>query len=106
MDVPLLAIPERRWECPNCDLKQVTRIAEEHSRFHECKGLKGLTVPMVPLGTKCKTEAIEREDYINGETVTFDADGRPIMRVEVTREDGNDIAVYAPCAGLSGEALS
>jgi hypothetical protein len=30
--------------------------------------------------------------------VQTDGDGRPFMRVEVTRDDGNDVAVLAPCA--------
>lgn len=90
--------PEHRWECPNCDLKEVTHEAEPHTRFHACPGLKGLTAPMVAAGTKCKVEAKEREDYVGTEDVTYDGDNRPIMAVETTREDGNDVAVLAPCA--------
>lgn len=105
MAVPLL-VPERRWECPNCNFKQVTRIAQQHTRFHTCNGLKGLTAPMVPAGTDCQVRAVEREDYVGTEDVTYDGDGRPIMRVETIRPDGsNDVAVMAPCAGVAGEAL-
>jgi hypothetical protein len=93
----LLLKAEQRWECPNCELKQVTHEAQPHTRFHACRGLKGLTAPMVPAGTKCKVEAVEREDYIGSEEVTYDGDNRPIMRVETTRDDGNDVAVFAPC---------
>lgn len=98
MDVPLLAVPERRWECPNCDFTDVTREVEPHTRFHACAGLNGFSAPMVPAGQRCKVEAVEREDYIGGEDVQMDAAGRPIMNVTVTRDDGTDVAVYAPTA--------
>lgn len=94
--------PEHRWECPNCDFTDVTHEAQPHSRMHACRGLKGLTAPMVPAGTRCKVEAKEREEYVGKENLTYDGDGRPIMAVETTREDGNDIAVFAPCAGAGG----
>ena len=97
MSVPLLG-REQRWECPNCPATDVTREAEPHTRFHACAGLKGLTAPMVPAGTRAKVEAIERGDYLNGDHVTRDGDGRPVMAVETTRDDGNDVAVFAPCA--------
>lgn len=97
MAVPLLA-PVRRWECPNCPLEQVTREAEPHTRFHNCPGLAGLSAPMVPAGTRCKVEAVEREDYVGGEDVQYDDNGRPVMSVVTTRDDGNDVAVFAPTA--------
>lgn len=99
--VPILN-NEQRWECPNCDLKDVTHEAQPHTRFHACRGLKGLTAPFVPAGTRCKVEAKEREDYIGSEEVTYDGDNRPIMRVETTREDGSDVAVFAPLARSDG----
>lgn len=101
--VPLLAV-ERRWECPNCDHTDVTRTAEPHTRFHACPGLAGLTAPMVPAGQRCKVQAHEREDYIGAEDVQTDADGRPVMNVTVTRDDGCDVAVYAPTAHTGGTA--
>ena len=94
----LLAAPERRWECPNCDLTQVTREASPHQRFHSCAGLRGgLTAPMVPAGTSCKVTAVEREDYIGRERVQLH-DGRPVMNVTTERDDGQDCAVFAPLA--------
>lgn len=100
-NVPILK-PEQRWECPNCTATDVTHESQPHTRFHECRGLKGLTAPFVPAGTRCKVEAKEREDYIGDEEVTYDGDSRPIMRVETTREDGNDVAVFAPLAKSGG----
>jgi hypothetical protein len=86
------------WGCPNCDLKQVTKESNPHTRFHSCKGLKGITAPMVEAGTKCKVEAVEREDYVGYEDVQMDSDNRPIMAVVTTRDDGQDCAVLAPLA--------
>lgn len=100
-DVILLDPPEHRWECPNCELKQVTHEASPHVRFHACVGLRGLTAPMVPAGMHCKVEAIEREDYVGRELAQTDGEGRPVMAVRTTRDDGTDCAVLAPCATAS-----
>lgn len=104
MEIPILK-PEQRWECPNCTATDVTHESRPHTRFHACRGLKGLTAPYVPAGTHCKVEAVEREDYIKKEHVTLDGENRPIMRVETTRDDGNDVAVFAPCATLDGGVI-
>lgn len=97
MPVPVL-VRESRWECPNCTHTDVTHEAKPHSRMHNCRGLKGLSVPMVPAGTRCKIEAVERGDWVGSEDVTLDGDGRPVMAVVTTRDHGQDCAVYAPCA--------
>lgn len=97
MSVPLL-VPESHWECPNCSVTKVTREAQPHTAFHDCAGLAGLTAPMVAAGTRCKVEAREREDYVGGEDVRYDGNGRPIMSVMTTRDDGQDLVVYAPTA--------
>jgi len=94
----VLAAPERRWACPNCDATDITREAGQHTRFHTCGGLAGLTAPMVPHDQRVKVEAIEREDYIGSEDVRLDDDGRPIMSVLTTRDEGTDLVVYAPTA--------
>lgn len=97
MSVPLLS-PEQRWACPNCTATDVTHEAASHTRFHACPGLRGLTAPMIPAGTRCKVEAVAREDYVGAEMVQTDAGGRPVMAVVTTRDDGIDCAVLAPTA--------
>jgi hypothetical protein len=92
----------RHWECPNCNSKDITHEAQPHTRFHACPGLRGITAPMVPAGTKAKVEAREREDYIGKEMVTLDESRRPIMSVITTRDDGQDVAVLAPTATGKG----
>lgn len=94
----LLDPPVQRWECPNCDLTQVTREQRPHTRFHACRGLRGLTAPMVPAGTRCKVEAVERQDYLGRELAQTCGEGRPVMAVVTTRDDGQDCAVLAPTA--------
>jgi hypothetical protein len=79
----------------------VTHESQPHTRFHNCRGLAGLSAPMVPAGTRCKVEAVERGDYVRDELVQTDSDGRPVMSVVTTRDDGNDVAVYAPTAQLN-----
>lgn len=99
-----LLTPQQRWECPNCTTTDVTREARPHTRFHPCTGLRGLTAPMVPAGTRCKVEAREREDYVGRDLVTCDGEGRPVMSVVTTRDDGQDCAVFAPCATVGAGA--
>ena len=90
--------PTHRWYCPNCPLEQVTYEARPHSRFHICPGLRGLTAPMLPAGTRAKVYARDREDYVGGEIVQTDAYGRPVMSVVTERADGQDAIVFAPTA--------
>lgn len=99
----LLQPPEQHWECPNCDLKDVTREANPHTRFHSCPGLKGITAPMIPEGVRAIVVANEREDYVGNQDVHYDNEGRPIMSVTTIRDDGQDCAVLAPVAGVRGE---
>lgn len=96
-------VPEQRWECPNCAVTHVSREAQPHTPFHTCTGLRGLTAPFVPAGTRCKVEAVERGDWVGKELVQADGDGRPVMAVVTTRDDGQDCAVLAPCATARSE---
>lgn len=85
------------WTCPNCWVEEVT-AAYMPNRFHACPGLHGLTAPMNRPGLKCKVVAEEREEY-QGAEVTHEADnGRVYMAVRRVRDDGDDLAVLAPCA--------
>jgi hypothetical protein len=89
---------EHRWSCPNCNATDLTHETRPHSRFHSCAGLKGLSAPFVTDGVRCKIEAVERDDYLNGDRTQCDGEGRPIMSIVTTRDDGQDCAVLAPCA--------
>ena len=95
---------QQNWQCPNCDETAVT-TGYKPNRFHRCKGLRGLVAPMVLAGTKAKVERREREDYVGREAVQTDIDGRPVMSVVTTRDDGQDCTVYAPCATATTEEI-
>lgn len=69
--------------------------------FHACRGLRGLNAPMVVAGTRCKIEAREREDYIGSACPQVDAEGRPVMSIVTTRDEGQDAAVLAPSARVA-----
>lgn len=88
----------RHWSCPNCGLKDQTADPRLTNRFHTCPKLHGLTAPLVLEGTKAKVEAVERGDYVGSEQVQTDENGRPVMAVKTTRDDGQDVAVFAPTA--------
>lgn len=94
----ILQPPPQKWACPNCTEYAVT--FGQVNRFHACRALAGISVPMVPAGTRAKIEVREREDYIGTEDVQYDGNGRPVMSVVTTRDDGQDCAVYAPTAHI------
>ncbi len=96
-DVPILRA-EHHWVCPMCTATHVTHESLPHTPFHSCRGMRLLTVPFVPDGTNCKMVALERDDYIGRESVQTDAEGRPVMQVVTTRDEGQDCTVYAPSA--------
>lgn len=87
---------EQRWSCPNCTTTAVTRGSSD--RYHPCPGLAGLLAPMVSDGVRAHVRAVVREDYVGGEDVRYDGEGRPVSSVTVEREDGQDCYVYAPTA--------
>ena len=101
MTIPILA-PVQRWYCPNCRAEDVTHEARIHIRYHTCPKLRNLSAPMVPKGTKAKVEVHEREDYIGKGLPRLDENGRPLMNIETTRDEGTDLMVFAPTATLHG----
>lgn len=102
--IPLVR-PVTRWVCPNCKFEDVTHEAQPHSRFHVCPKLRYLTAPLVQVGTAAKVELREREDYVNGENVRLDPERRrPVMSIVTTRDNGQDVAVFAPLASAKGAA--
>lgn len=101
MAVPILQ-NRTSWYCPNCDVTDVTNLAQPHTRYHTCSGLRGISSPLVRVGVRAKVEAVVREDYVGKESVTLDDNRRPIMSVLTTRDDGQDVAVLAPVATGKG----
>lgn len=91
-------VPVREWHCPTCGTDHQTRQAGPHTPFHNCARLGGLSVPFLPVGTAGEHRALPREDYVRGDQVSTDADGRVVMAVTTVRDEGEDRTVYAPCA--------
>lgn len=58
---------------------------------------------MTPFGERVDVTVRVREDYEGDELVTRDADGRPVMAINVERDSGNDLAVFAPAARVETE---
>src|SRR5262245_19515400 len=101
--IPILS-NERRWWCPECLATDITHESRPHTRFHQCPKLRGLTAPMVPVGTMAKMEIREREDYVSEEKVRLDPElGRPVMSIVTTRDYGQDVTVFAPTSVLRSE---
>lgn len=93
-----MILPPTVWVCANgCGTTDRTP-GSVSNRFHSCRALGDITAPLVPAGLACKVEALEREDYVGRDRAQCDADGRPVMSVVTTRDDGQDCLVLAPCA--------
>lgn len=95
---------EFHWTCPNCTFTDITYGVKPHTRFHICKQ-NGLNAPMVQDGVRAKVEVRRPEDYIRNEMVQTDPNGRPIMSVITTRDEGQDCAIYAPTAQATREDM-
>jgi len=105
VSVPVL-VP-RRLVCPaGCgtyaldvlDVERQVPVGGGAATLHRCRNLAGMDVPLVPEGERAEARSLVREDYVGTDEVQYDADGRPIMAVEVVRDDGTDRAVFAPLA--------
>lgn len=57
-----------------------------------------MLAPLLEAHVRAKTVAVERDDYVGQEQVQLDNNGRPVMAVVTTRDDGEDRLVFAPCA--------
>jgi hypothetical protein len=88
------------WSCPNCPTTALLPTPKPgQTHLHTCSGLRGLTAPLIPAGMRAKVEAVEREDYVGHERVQLDPERqRPVMAVHTTRDEGEDVLVFAPTA--------
>lgn len=88
--------------CPNCTVTSVTHLrvlpGQSAQEMHNCAGLAGIVAPMVLDGVRCKVEAVERGDWVRDEMVRYDGNGKAVMAIVTTRDDGYDCAVLAPAA--------
>lgn len=91
----------RYWSCVVCT--EAARTVDDAIPMHRCPGTKGLLTPLVLDGTRAKIQVMEREDYVGDELVQTDGDGRPVMSIVTTRDDGQDCIVFPPSAAAISE---
>lgn len=110
MGAVLLDRPKRRMICASgCQTVQLAHddvdapIGGGAAVLHVCAALGGIVAPLVDERLDCKISTVERGDYIGDEIVQLDTDGRPIMAVVTTRNDGEDRVVLAPQARRIGD---
>lgn len=105
MSVPILT-PEHRWQCPSCGAQKVTHDARPHTPFHPCPKIAGFATPYAQVHGKelagVVHRVVEREDYVNGDKVRTDDNGRAVMAIHTERADGYDTHVFAAPATAAG----
>jgi hypothetical protein len=73
--------------------------ADHRVPMHNCQAAALMSLPMIREGERAHVRLVERDDYVGGEDVRTDAEGRVFMRSEIERADGHvDVWVYAPTA--------
>lgn len=84
--------------CSRCDSTVMLAAGVLDVPMHTCPGLGGMAVPYAPAGESSKVELLERQDYVRGDDVQRDDEGRVWMSAVVTTDSREHVAVYAPCA--------
>lgn len=94
----LLRVPFDEWYCPNgCYCTETTpAMPANASRYHNCPNLHQLSAPLVRVGTDCAVEAVEREDYLNGDQQATGDDGKAYMAVVTKYSDGRQALLAHP----------
>ncbi len=90
-----------RWICTKCPAESYTTELKPHTRYHRCPGMRGLSTPFTEAGVRVKVVAHDREDYVGQDIPQKDQNGRPVMSITVTRDDGEDVYVLAPTSVAS-----
>jgi len=96
--IPILAPHE--YYCPNCGVSSRLPFPKpRQTHMHTCPKLRYLSAPLLPRGMAAKVEIVERGDYVGRETPQLDPDrGRPVQSIVTTRDNGQDVIVFAPVA--------
>jgi hypothetical protein len=95
--IPVLR-PTQHWTCPNCTTEDVTHEARPHTRFHTCRGLRGLTAPLVPAGTNAAAGVASGAGTAHGAAVSL----APVSGVAEGTGTASDATVTASGAAASG----
>ena len=102
---PGAVILRRRWICLGKGCNSAAVTVDGKTPMHPCRSVGGLMVPLVPEGTRGKIESVERGDWVGTEMVQTCGEGRPVMAVITTRDEGQDCTVYAPTATATARDL-
>lgn len=95
------------YACDRCTIRARVASADTRVPMHNCPGRALMSIPLIREGERADVRLVERDDYVNGDDVRKDAEGRVFMRCEVTRADGHtDVWVYCPTAYASASAFS
>jgi hypothetical protein len=89
------------YACSRCDVTAPVANTTAGVPMHPCAGLSGMNVPLAPADRKSKVELFEREDYVGGELVQRDAEGRVWMSARVTTDETEHVVAYAPTAHVT-----
>lgn len=89
------------YACSACDSTVLLAPGVLDVPMHPCVGRGGMAVPYTPAGVRSKVELNTRQDYVGGEDVQRDDEGRVWMSVTVTTDEYEHVAAYAPCAHAS-----
>lgn len=97
----MLLDTRREWWCPNCTVTAVThdvtltKSGAVRTQYHECRGLGGVSAPMLERNERAHVYAVVREDYVGKEKgLRYDAKGRPIMAVHKVTDDTDSCTVF------------
>lgn len=87
------------WQCPSCGRE--TRVDGKYGAVvHRCPKLGGLTTPYVRKGVVAEHRVVLREDHVGDELVQTDDQNRPVQAIVTTRDNGQDVRVFAPAARI------
>lgn len=99
-----LTPPVKEWWCPACKRELRDRDPRTRVPMHPCPALKGVTVPMT-LDRRAAVVAVERGDWVRGDTVHLDDDGKAVMAIETHHDDRPpDVTILAPCINVRASA--
>lgn len=100
----ILEPPVKVWYCPACKLEHVDTDRRARQPMHPCPRLKGLTMPFT-LDRGAGYRLVDRGDYVRGDDVQTDDDGRVVMAIETHHTDrAPDVTVLAPCLNIRAAA--
>jgi hypothetical protein len=97
--IPILTPEPVVYVCDRCPERARIPSADHRVPMHNCRGRALMSVPMIREGERADVRLVPRGDYVNGDDVRADQEGRVFMRSEVEHPDGHvDVFVYAPTA--------